>query len=137
VKDLLTENYQPVVQALMDKFGDRLRAVVLFGSQARRDAQPESDHDLFVIIDGLPEEPVSRQSEVRSVLLPILSQTPGQVSFVAKTPQEFEANLTPLMLDVSVDGICLFGEHHFEPYRRRALAAIEQAGLQRRRLDDT
>jgi hypothetical protein len=135
--ELLAERYQPIVKALHDRFGSRLRSVVLFGSQARGDARPESDHDLLVIIDDLPQEPVSRQDEVRSVLLPILWKTPGRVSFVAKTPYEFEVNLTPLMLDVSADGICLYGDSYFEPYRQRALAAIKQAGLQRKRLDDT
>ncbi len=41
------------------------------------------------------------------------------------------ANLTPLLLDVCVDGICLYGEAYFQPYRQKALAALRQARLRR------
>lgn len=33
-------------------FGDRLRGVVLYGSEARREAGPESDIDLLVLLTG-------------------------------------------------------------------------------------
>jgi len=36
-----------------------------------------------------------------------------------------------------VDGICLFGIEFFEPYRRKALAALEESGLQRVRVGDS
>jgi len=37
---------------LQKAFGDRLRGVVLYGSEARRDAKPESDIDLLVLLAG-------------------------------------------------------------------------------------
>jgi hypothetical protein len=33
-------------------FPDRLRGVLLFGSAARREADPESDVDLLILLDG-------------------------------------------------------------------------------------
>jgi predicted nucleotidyltransferase len=39
-------------EALADAFGDRLRGVVLFGSQARGEALPDSDIDLLVLLEG-------------------------------------------------------------------------------------
>jgi hypothetical protein len=70
-------------------------------------------------------------------LLPILDRLPGSITFLAKTPEEVAANLTPLLLDVCVDGICLFGAVYFEPYRQRALAALEQSKLRRRHVGGT
>jgi hypothetical protein len=70
-------------------------------------------------------------------LLPVLDLLPGPISFVPKTPEEVAANLTPLMLDVFVDGICLYGESYFEPLHRRAVDAVQQAGLRRKRIGDT
>ena len=40
-----------VAEDLSDLYGNRLRRVVLFGSWARGDAQPESDVDLLVVLD--------------------------------------------------------------------------------------
>jgi predicted nucleotidyltransferase len=37
---------------LREAFGDRLRGVVLFGSEARGEASPENDIDLFVLLEG-------------------------------------------------------------------------------------
>jgi len=37
---------------LAETFGDRLTGVVLYGSRARGDAQPDSDMDLLVLLRG-------------------------------------------------------------------------------------
>jgi predicted nucleotidyltransferase len=126
--------YRPIVQALQDAFGERLITVVLFGSQARGGARSESDHDLFVVIDGLSREPLARVRAVRATLLPIVDDLPGPVGFVAKTPAEVSANLTPLLLDVCAEGICLYGADYFEPHRQKALAAVRGSGLRRRKV---
>jgi predicted nucleotidyltransferase len=131
------EPYRPLLRSLLNQYGNRLKTVVLFGSQARREARPGSDHDIFVVIEGLPFEPLARQRDVRGVLLPILDELPGSISFVSKTPEEVENSLTPLMLDICVDGICLYGNSFFDEYRQKALAALKQAGWQRRRLAGT
>ncbi len=132
-----TDIYRPLIQSLSDKYGARLKTVVLFGSQARQEARGSSDHDVFVVIEDLPREPLARQRDVRGTLLDILEDLPGSISFVAKTPQEMRLNLTPLMLDICVDGVCLYGESFFEEYRQKALAALKQSGLERRRLGDS
>jgi len=130
----LEQRYQLVIQALRQEFGERLKTVVLFGSQARGEARPDSDHDLFIVVENLPTEPLARQKTVRLTLLPILADLPGSINFIAKTPQEVAANLTPLLLDVCVDGICLYGRSYFEPYRQKAQAALQQAKLRRHKL---
>jgi predicted nucleotidyltransferase len=126
--------YRSLIQSLLDRYGIRLKTAALFGSQARREARPDSDHDIFIVVEGLPFEPLARQREVRGVLLSILDDLPGSISFVAKTPAEVETNLTPLMLDICVDGICLYGDSFFDGYRQKALTALQQAGMRRRRL---
>ena len=133
----LEQQYHPIVQSLENSFGERLKTVVLFGSQARGEAQINSDHDLFIVIEDLPTEPLARQRAVRTTLLPILIDLPGPVNFVAKRPDEVAANLTPLLLDVCIDGICLYGEAYFQPYREKALTTLRQAGLHRHKLDNT
>ncbi len=127
----LESRYRDVLVVLEQNFGERLKTVVLFGSQARGEVREGSDHDLFVVIEGLPRDPLARQRMVRLTLLPVLDRLPEAIAFIAKTPDEFAANLTPLLLDVCMDGICLWGEAYFEPYRQRALNALDEAGLRR------
>jgi hypothetical protein len=129
--------YRPLVDALCTHFGDRLRSVVLFGSQARGEASPGSDHDVFVVANDLPRDPLARARELGRLLLPILSALPGPISFIARTPEELMANLSPLTIDVCADGVCLYGDAFFEPLRQKALAALEAAGLSRRRVGGT
>jgi len=129
--------YRPVIDALKRTFGHRLKTVVLFGSQARGAPRPGSDHDLFVVIDGLPLDRLKRQWLVRQTLLLILNHLPGPISFAIKTPEELDANLTPLLLDVSIEGICLHGRKFFEPYRNNAIEALSQSGLTRKQVGGT
>ena len=44
---------QSMIQSLQEEFGEDLRAVAVFGSQARGTATPGSDIDLLVVIQGL------------------------------------------------------------------------------------
>jgi len=135
-KDRFRDEYCLVVQALEDAFGERLKTVVVFGSRARGESHQESDHDIFVVVEDLLEDVLDRNYEVRLTLLPILDQLPGSISFVAKTPKEVEQNLTPLLFDVYIEGICLYGDAYFQSYKQRALVARDQAGLRRERVGD-
>ena len=130
-EDHAADVYAPVLRALRDHFGKRLRFAVLFGSQARGTAVLSSDHDILVVAEGLPADPVLRQRDINLILLPILHELPGTIAFLARTPQEVDQSLSPLLLDVCVDGLCLYGEVQFAPYRAAALAALQQSGLHR------
>ena len=48
-------------QALTALYGDRLRHLTLFGSQARGDSQPESDIDILVVL----RSPVNPGEEIK------------------------------------------------------------------------
>jgi len=116
------------VEALRAALGERLVAVVLFGSRARGDAKPESDWDLLVIAEGLPERYMERHLFLRQ-RLPI--ETAG-VSLLAKTPQEFEAYLPPLYLDIALDGKILYDPRGFIAAKLNYLRGlIERIGLVR------
>lgn len=129
--------YSALVQTLLERFGGRLKMIVLFGSRSRGEAHTDSDHDIFVVIEGLPLDPLARQREVMAPLLPELLRLPERLSVIAKTPQELHGNLTPLVVDVCVDGISLYGQAYFDSLRNKVLQALRVAGLQRRRLAGT
>jgi len=126
--------YSMLVQALLERFGERVQMIVLFGSRSRGEAHPDSDHDIFVVIEGLSRDPLARQREVIAPLLPQLLCLPERMSVIAKTPEELHGDLTPLMVDVCVDGIGLYGQSYFEGLRNKVIQTLAAAGLQRRRL---
>lgn len=130
----MSSEYDPLLTALSNRFGSHLKAVVLFGSRARGDPSPDSDHDIFVVVEDLPADPLSRTGLVRGSLRYCLADLPGAMNLHAKTPAEFQADLTPLYLDVCADGICLFGADYFEPLRNRGLAALSASGMKRKRV---
>lgn len=116
------------VTALRAALGKRLVAVVLFGSRARGDAKPESDWDLLVIAEELPERYMERHWFLRQ-RLPL--ETAG-VSLLAKTPQEFESYLAALYLDIALDGKILYDPRGFITAKINYLRElIERVGLYR------
>jgi predicted nucleotidyltransferase len=130
----MNNEYIVLLQALTEAFGSSLKTVVLFGSRARGEAGPDSDHDIFLVAEDLPADPLSRTKRVRGTLLTCLADLPGSMNLHAKTPTEFESDLTPLYLDICVDGICLVGEGYFEPLRSQCLTALNSSRMKRQRV---
>jgi predicted nucleotidyltransferase len=122
--------YRDIVDRLSRAFGPRLKAVVLFGSHARRQAREDSDHDLFLVIEALPKPPMERVREIRTVIW----DAPLRVNTIAKTPEEVEENLTPMLLEIGMDGVCLFGDAYFKNFRDKVTSAVRQAKLRRSRV---
>jgi predicted nucleotidyltransferase len=131
------ETYKLLIDRLVARFGQRLKLIVLFGSQSRAEARPDSDHDIFVVIEDLPVEPLARQREVMAPLLPVLLDLPERLSIIAKTPQELSGDIPPLVIDVCMDGQALYGESFFAELQAKVKQLLHNTGLQRRRLAGT
>ena len=120
------------VEALNRQMGDRLVAIVLFGSRARGEAQEDSDWDLLVLAHDLPPRLFQRHRLLKQ-MLPAGSR--GYISLLAKTPQEFEASLPALYLDIALDGIVLYDS---DGYIHEKLAQLRRLigakGLRRERV---
>ncbi len=111
----------PVIEALRNDLGDDLLAVVLFGSRAREEAGPESDWDLLVIAENLPDSPWQRQKRILSLLPQAWRH---QVNVLAYTSSEWFARVTPLALDIALDGIVLYES-------TRAMFSVRLAALRK------
>ena len=130
-------DYNVLVNTLSAHFGERLKLIVLFGSRSRAEARIDSDHDIFIVAEDLPHDPLARQRTVMAPLLPVLLRLPERLSLIAKTPQELHGDLTSLLVDVCTDGVGLYGEAYFAGLRSKVMQALQSAGLQRRRLAGT
>ncbi|MBM3135334.1 MAG: nucleotidyltransferase domain-containing protein [Chloroflexi bacterium] len=121
-----------VVAALRQDLGDDLVAIVLFGSRARDEADETSDWDLLVIARHLPEKFFQRHLQLKA-MLPVGWR--GQVSLLARTPEEFTASLPALFLDIALDGIVLYDVDNYMAKRLTGLKRLlEKRGLQRERV---
>ncbi|MFA0783993.1 nucleotidyltransferase domain-containing protein [Fervidibacter sacchari] len=129
----VTEILDPVVQALRAGLGERLIAIVLFGSRARGEATKDSDWDLLVIANGLPEGFMERNFMLKR-LLP--SEWRGNVCFLVRTPSELENRLASLHLDIALDGKILYDPFGFAArWLEKLRDFIGETGLVRERVE--
>ena len=87
-------------------YGPRLVRMVLFGSQARDDAEPGSDIDVLVVLSGevrMGEEIERTADDVVAVSL----EYDETVACVFVTQHEFETERSPLLLNVRREGVAL------------------------------
>jgi predicted nucleotidyltransferase len=100
--------------ALEAVYGDRLVAVALFGSVARRTAHLGSDLDVLVVVEQLPRGHRARLAtfdEVERQLAPAIhdlerSGVPLELSPILRTPEDLRV-ASPLMLDMTEDAVIL------------------------------
>lgn len=118
-----------IVTALKHRLGEHLIAIVLFGSRARGEANEASDWDLLIIAHHLPANVMERHLMLKSAL-PIAWR--ARTAILAKTPQEFEARLPSLYLDIALDGIVLYDTNEYITERlARLRKLIQNKGLHR------
>ena len=122
---------EQTASALKAGLGHRLVAVILFGSRARGEASASSDWDMLVIAEDLPKKVFERRALLRRSLPP---RYRSAISVLAKTPQEFEAHLPSLYLDIALDGHVLYDRQDYAADKLAALRRlIQRAGLYRER----
>jgi hypothetical protein len=120
-----------LVTALQEGLGERLVAVVLYGSRARDQAREASDWDLFVIATDLPARLWERHILLKRFLPAVYR---GAVSLLAKTPQEFEEKISSLYLDIAQDGKILFDPQGYAHQRLAVLQRLmAETGLYRKK----
>jgi predicted nucleotidyltransferase len=125
--DTLLENALAACEA---HYGDRLVSLVVFGSVGRGVPGPESDLDLLVVADDLPQGRLGRVAEFRAVeraLGPQLEEMSSaglfpELSPVFKTPPEVDRG-SPLFLDMVQDARILYDREGFMQGR---LARLEE-----------
>lgn len=90
--------------ALRDRYGTRLRHLVLFGSQARGDTHSESDVDLLVVLS----EPFHLYDEIKHVVdieLELFGRYGCLLAFTLLPESRYESPHHPLMMNVRQEGV--------------------------------
>jgi predicted nucleotidyltransferase len=128
-----------LLAACREHYRRRLVSLVVFGSVGRRTMRPDSDIDLLVVADPLPDGRMRRMEDfapIERIMDPVLmeKQTVGvttRLSPVFKTPAEIVAG-SPLLLDMTQDSRALFDADDFFGLQMRDLdARLKRLGARR------
>lgn len=116
---IIIKEYCSVIK---NHFGKRLVSICLFGSVARGEAKPDSDIDILVVAEDLPEDIGMRIKETnyiheylkKSEAYNLLrkSNIGGLISDIFFTPEEIKRH-PPILLDIIDDGIILYDKNSF------------------------
>lgn len=102
LQNILTE----LKQRLTDLYGERLDRLILYGSQARGDAEPDSDIDVLVVLKG----PVNGWKEILHAEDVTSAVSLRHGVFVAPffvSESDFHRSDKPLLSNVRTEGIRL------------------------------
>lgn len=145
----MQHEYEPLIREFLrllhEEFGERVRALVVFGSVARATARPESDVDICVVIRELP---VSRYRR-HQVVSPVLERLRHSVEYEALTrrgyspdiaailytPEEFQET-KPIFLDLVGEGVVLYDDGTVGAKFDQLRARMAALGTRKIMLDD-
>ena len=91
--------------AVNEIYGNRVERVVLFGSRARGDGQPDSDYDVAVFLRDMPDR-MAELNRLAGVATDIL-YSEGSFIHAMPYPAGSYNERTPLMHEIRADGIDL------------------------------
>jgi uncharacterized protein len=95
--------------ALDQTYGARLERVVLFGSRARGDAQPDSDYDVAVFLRGMngPDARMAELNRLADISTALLDETGEFIHAMAYRAGSYNDPRMPLMHEIRAEGIDL------------------------------
>ncbi|NER21062.1 MAG: nucleotidyltransferase domain-containing protein [Symploca sp. SIO1B1] len=86
-------------------YGRQLSKLVLFGSQARGDAKPESDIDVLLVLQSASDS--AQDSEINALIADLCLEYNVLVSCVSVTEEQYYQENSPLLINIHREGIIL------------------------------
>ncbi len=106
VSNELRETLRWATGRLREIYGPRLKRLILFGSQARGEAGPESDVDVLIVLEG-PTGAYEEAKRTSPVATKAAAYRDTALSFVHMSEEEFAEGRSPLVWSVREDGMDL------------------------------
>ena len=95
---------QQLKNALEAMYGARLRRVVVFGSQARGDAELSSDVDLLVVLKG-PVQPGAEIARTGEIVAELSLQAGAVISCLFMDEDRYLHRAGPLLRNIRREGV--------------------------------
>ena len=90
--------------SLICLYGDRLFSVILFGSQSREEATPDSDVDVMVVLDD-PVDVVAERARMSDLVWNFLAKYDELIAIIPISKPRFFAEETSFLRVVKREGI--------------------------------
>ncbi len=99
LEDPILDRFRAAVREI---YGDRLERIVLFGSRARGDAEPDSDYDVAVFLRDMPDR-MAELDRLADLRLTLLDET-GAFFDAFPYPASAYRDGSPIMHEVRREG---------------------------------
>ena len=93
-----------VKEHLLKLYSDKIKQVILYGSQARGEATEDSDVDVLVVVDDSLDSSAVRTS-LSDLLFDLLLETNELISVIVIPEQLFITYNSPFLLTVKEEGL--------------------------------
>jgi len=100
----ITKLVNRIKNYLLREYGDKIKNVILYGSQARGSATKHSDIDVIVLVDD-SIDPFDVRRSLSNLLFDILLEDKEFISVVVLPKSFFESYNYPFMRNVKKDGV--------------------------------
>lgn len=91
---------------LQDLYGSRLVKVVLYGSQARQQASPDSDIDVLVVLAG-SVSPITEIHRTSEIVASLSLQHDAVISCVFVSEGQYQSEQSHFMQNVQREGVAV------------------------------
>ncbi|MGB3769447.1 MAG: nucleotidyltransferase domain-containing protein [Phormidesmis sp.] len=87
-------------------YGDRLASLILFGSQARKEARADSDIDILIVLKG-PLDAFTERKKLSLFLSQLCLEYNVVVTCIRREYQEWQTRQSPLLMNIRREGIAV------------------------------
>lgn len=100
----------PYVEMVKGLYGDKLKSVILFGSYARNEQEPDSDVDIMILVDLTDKELLSYQKKLSFLTYDFNMEHNTDIAPLQKSADFFNrwAKTYPFYSNVRKEGITLY-----------------------------
>lgn len=101
-----------VTEEVLKIFGEKLRHLILYGSYARNEQDPESDIDIMILVDESEEETIVSRNIVRNIIADLSLKHDRLISVIEVPYKRFNEYLDvlPFYKNVYNEGVEIYGK---------------------------